>query len=1683
MVFSSKNQNDFQWGMGGNMRSFAKPQSIVFVDKTVPDAAQVMAGLRSDIKVLLDPSRDAIAQITETLRSYRNIKTLSVISHGSIASLGFGSGPLDAASLPQYSPELRLWGDSLAPGADILLYGCNIAQGEKGKSFVSRLSSLTGADVAASVDLTGSSLRGGDWLLEYATGTIDTPTPLSDSLMASYQEVLPTLFTTQTPAQTNFTDGPGVDWEYGMRFTSSQPGQITAIRYYKAPSETGTHEGRIWSATGQQLASVTFANETASGWQQQALVNPLTIAANTTYVVSVNTNGYYATTLNGFAAPLINGALTAPVGAGVYNETSGVFPTQVYQNENYFRDVDFTPSAPNPNNNPGSVGISGTPTQSQTLTAAVTDIDGLPATISYQWQQSGNGTTWSNITAATARTLTLQQAQVGQRVRATATYADLRGNSETATSDATSAVENVNDVGLVTISGTPTQRQTLTATVTDVDGLPAAINYQWQQSVDNGTIWTAIAGATARTLTLQQDQVGKRVRATASYLDLLGRNEAINSTPTATAVANINDVGVVTISGAPIQGQALTANVTDIDGLPATINYQWQQSSNGTTWSNVTGATARTLTLQAAQVGRQIRARATYTDALGTLESNRTSAATPFVTAANNSLGTATITGTARQNEVLTVTVADTNGLPTTINYQWQQSSNNGTTWNTIANATARTLTLQQAQVGQPVRAIATYVDLAGNSETVTSNLSSSVENVNDPGAVAISGIPTQGQTLTADVTDLDGLPATINYEWQQSSNGTTWNPIVGATARTLALQQTQVGEQVRVTAVYTDALGARENITSLPTSSVSPPGSGPISIFTNQTPSQPNFTDGPGVDWEYGMKFTSSQPGVIQAVRYWKAAGESGTHVGRIWSSTGQQLASVTFTNETASGWQQQALATPWAIDAGTTYVVSVNANSHYAVTSNGFAAAITNTPLTAPVGAGVYNQNAGAFPTLVYQNENYFRDVVFAPGSSVALRDNSTIFVSETAGAATVTVVRTGNAQERMTVEYTTNEIGGVGAATAGVDYTQPALNGRANTGQVVFEIGDTSKTFEIPIVNDSTPNEGNETFAIGLQNPSSGSLGAPRTTLITIVDNDSPPTIAMSQPAVTVSEGSPTATVTLQRSGSIDGTATVDFATSDGTASAGSDYTATTSGTVSFAVGQLTQTISIPILNDTVAEPDETFSVTLSNPSSGVSLGSQTTATVTILDNDSLGNLVRQTVVTGLSEPTALDWTPDGRYMAVAQQNGVVRLVDNGVLRSTPLVDLSNQVNYTPGDRGLLGIAIHPDFASKPYVYLLHTYDPPETAGRSGLAGPDTQGNRPSRLVRLTVNPTTMVADPATLVVILGTNSTWAYTSRPDVNSNGVRNIPPSGIVNGSNNSFDNGFGITTVPANQIDAGAQDNDPDRAGTQNLNIRDYLASDGDSHSNGAVHFGPDGWLYVSNGDGTSYNFADPRSVRVQDVNNLSGKILRINPDTGEGVPGNPFYDGDPNSNRSKVFYSGVRNAFRFTFDPATNRPVVGDVGWTSWEEINTGAPGSNFGWPYLEGPNRTGQYQSLDQAITFYNNGNKNPGEQQPAVFPILSRSHGAPDNATAVVVGDFYNSNTLVFGDLLNGNLYAATLSDSRQVTNVQVFDSNIPNIVDMEMGPDGRLYGVDLAAGSIRRWVDAGTTVGATLAAPV
>jgi hypothetical protein len=143
---------------------------------------------------------------------------------------------------------------------------------------------------------------------------------------------------------TSVNDG-GIVYDLGMKFRSSVPGSITAIRFWKAIGESAGHTGRLWSASGTLLGQVSFANETASGWQQATLAQPVSIAAGAIYLVSVNTDsaGNYVATNSGLDTAITSGALTtvADGANGVYIEGASSFPVKSWNNSNYFRDVVF----------------------------------------------------------------------------------------------------------------------------------------------------------------------------------------------------------------------------------------------------------------------------------------------------------------------------------------------------------------------------------------------------------------------------------------------------------------------------------------------------------------------------------------------------------------------------------------------------------------------------------------------------------------------------------------------------------------------------------------------------------------------------------------------------------------------------------------------------------------------------------------------------------------------------------------------------------------------------------------------------------------------------------------------------------------------------------------------------------------------------------------------------------------------------------------------------------------------------------------------------------------------------------------------------------------------------------------------------------------------------------------------
>jgi uncharacterized delta-60 repeat protein len=481
----------------------------------------------------------------------------------------------------------------------------------------------------------------------------------------------------------------------------------------------------------------------------------------------------------------------------------------------------------------GTVSITGTAAQGSTLTAAnnLTDLDGL-GTITYQWKAGG-----ANISGANASTYVLTAGQVGATITVVANYTDGQGTSESVASTATATVVGSNSApgGGVTIAGTTTQGQTLTASnnLSDADGL-GTITYQWKADGAN------ISGATSSTLVLAQAQVGKVVSVTASYTGGNGIPESVSSSATA-AIANVNDLptGALSIVGEFKQGVTLTAspNLVDLDGL-GTFSYQWQiTSDNGANFTNL--ATGPSFTLTEAQVGKRIKVVATYTDQLGANET--VSSALSDVSVANVDdlpTGDVTIVGPATLGTTLTAVanIVDLDGMGP-ITYQWL-SSTDGVNYSNISGATGSTFVIGAGQIGQTLRVLASYTDLHNQANNFGSAATSLIttSNVLPAGNVTVSGTPTQGQILTASegLSDGDGMGA-VSFQWQSSSNsGVTWTNV--ATGSTLLLGQAQVGKILRVLASYVDGHGVTETVASGSTNLIANVNDAPTAgIFGNQ--------------------------------------------------------------------------------------------------------------------------------------------------------------------------------------------------------------------------------------------------------------------------------------------------------------------------------------------------------------------------------------------------------------------------------------------------------------------------------------------------------------------------------------------------------------------------------------------------------------------------------------------------------------------------------------------------------------------------------------------------------------------------------------------------------------------------------------------------------------------------------
>lgn len=159
--------------------------SLLFIESDVDNYQALVAAVTPGTEVhVLDRTQDAIAQITNVLLGRSDISSLHIVSHGDPGELELGNSTLSLQTLPTYASQIQSWATALTADADILLYGCNVAQGTLGQAFVQMLGHLTQADIAASTDITGAD---GNWTLEYQSGAIAAPNPFRSEALSTYQ--------------------------------------------------------------------------------------------------------------------------------------------------------------------------------------------------------------------------------------------------------------------------------------------------------------------------------------------------------------------------------------------------------------------------------------------------------------------------------------------------------------------------------------------------------------------------------------------------------------------------------------------------------------------------------------------------------------------------------------------------------------------------------------------------------------------------------------------------------------------------------------------------------------------------------------------------------------------------------------------------------------------------------------------------------------------------------------------------------------------------------------------------------------------------------------------------------------------------------------------------------------------------------------------------------------------------------------------------------------------------------------------------------------------------------------------------------------------------------------------------------------------------------------------------------
>ncbi|MGD9164939.1 MAG: DUF4347 domain-containing protein, partial [Chromatiales bacterium] len=247
---------------------------LVIIDTATPDYQSLVDDLiagnddgRSFEIVFLDSDGNGIDQISEILSHYQDLSAIHLISHGSDAAIHLGDTTLDLAALQQAAEQVGAWGQALSAEGDWLIYGCNLAASASGEQFINSFAELTGADVAASDDLTG---QGGDWELEYQAGSIETAAALGEEGQQNWQGVLSLTPTGSETLVNQTTTGNQITYDSsGNQVASDSAGNFVVVW---EDQNSGDVYGRLYDASGTATSDEFLINTTTAGLQQTVTV-------------------------------------------------------------------------------------------------------------------------------------------------------------------------------------------------------------------------------------------------------------------------------------------------------------------------------------------------------------------------------------------------------------------------------------------------------------------------------------------------------------------------------------------------------------------------------------------------------------------------------------------------------------------------------------------------------------------------------------------------------------------------------------------------------------------------------------------------------------------------------------------------------------------------------------------------------------------------------------------------------------------------------------------------------------------------------------------------------------------------------------------------------------------------------------------------------------------------------------------------------------------------------------------------------------------------------------------------------------------------------------------------------------------------------------------------------------------